>query len=453
MNSTLKGDILEESIFRLFDKLIADGQFWGDSKACKVYRKKGYYSRDREKDIIFDLSIEYVLPGAARYSMVTLIECKNYSHSVPVDDVEEFFAKAQQVAAGNSKLVLASTAAFQEGAIRFARSKGIGLLRYFDASNFKWDLHRSPSTGSLPWSPNQDEIHKGLTQQDFESTCFEFYLQSPSGATNSLWDFFLSLHSAVSLTPNEWRAIRSRKRKPDFIVPFLERDEIEERSAMVLRRNGYSRGAVSLEAICSRERENVGLVVNRVGLSASEGNSRSILGRIAFDPLVIEIYEQPIDNAGRERFTLAHELAHHFLGHSKYMVRESCDEANLSLSDEAGILAPDITRMEIQANAFAGSLLMPKEKIIADFKTLRRWFGIIDRGHGELYLDDQPCNYQNYERVTRELMAHYRVSREAVAIRLAQLGLLRDVRTKRWLNPAILGTTSLAGNLVANYRN
>jgi Zn-dependent peptidase ImmA (M78 family) len=231
----------------------------------------------------------------------------------------------------------------------------------------------------------------------------------------------------------------------------LERDEIEERSAAVLRRNGCAQGEVSLEAICSRERKNVGLVVNRVSLSGSGTSPRSILGKISFDPLVIEIYEQELVNVGRERFTLAHELAHHFLGHSKYMVRESCDETNLSLSDEVSILAPDIARMEIQANVFAGSLLMPRERIIADFKALRRWLGIIDRGHGELYLDDQPCNYQNYERVTRELMIHYGVSREAVAIRLEQLGLLRDVRSKRWLNPAALGATSLAGYLVANY--
>jgi Zn-dependent peptidase ImmA (M78 family) len=450
MNTTHKGDILEENIFRLFVKLIAAGQFWGDSKACRPYRKKGYYSRDREKEIIFDVSIEYVLPGAAKYSMVTLIECKNYSHPVPVDDVEEFFAKAQQVAAGNSKLVLASTAAFQEGAIRFAKSKGIGLLRYFDASNFKWELHRSPSIGSLPPTESRDEVYKGLTLQDFQSVCFEFYLQSPNGATNSLWDFFDDLHSTVLLAQNEWREIRNRKGKPNLTIPFLGRDEIEERSAIILRRNGYTCGAVALDAICSQENRDAGLVVNRVDSGDFKENPYSILGKISFDPLVIEIYEQPLLNVGRERFTLAHELAHHFLGHSKYMVKESCDEANFSLSDMMNMLAPDIARMEAQANVFAASLLMPRERIIADFKTLRQWLRIIDRGHGPLYVDDQPCNWQNYERVTGELMTQYKVSREAVAIRLEQLGLLRDVRSKRWLKPEKLGATSLGSNSVAN---
>jgi Zn-dependent peptidase ImmA (M78 family) len=452
MNSTLKGDVLEESIHRLFVKLIAAGQFWGDPKACITYRKKGYYSRDREKNIIFDVSIEYVLPGASRYSMVTLIECKNYSHPVPVDDVEEFFAKAQQVAAGNSKLVLASTAAFQEGAIKFAKSKGIGLLRYFDASDFKWELHRSPSIGSLSHASNRDEVYKGLTLQNFQSTCFEFYLQSPEGLTNSLWDFFDGFQSTVSLCPKEWYAIRNRKGKPNFRVPFLERNEIEERSAAILRQSGYSSGAVSPDAICAQEERSVGLVVKRVASNGSEANPYPVLGKISFDPLVIEICEQPSPNAGRERFTLAHELAHHFLGHSEYMLRESCDESNLSLSNVVYIIAPDIARLETQANVFAASLLMPRDRMIADFKALRRYLGIIDRGHGELFLDDQPCNYQNYERVTRELMNYYRVSREAVTIRLEQLGLLTDVRSEKLVNATELGATSFAEDLVAKIR-
>ena len=60
-----------------------------------------------------------------------LIECKNYSHAVPVDYAEEFFAKVQQVAAANVKAVIASTASFQwePGNSRDLRESG-----YFDTS-------------------------------------------------------------------------------------------------------------------------------------------------------------------------------------------------------------------------------------------------------------------------------------------------------------------------------
>jgi len=69
------------------------------------------------------------LPGSREYSALVLIECKNYGHPVPVDDVEEFFAKVQQVAAANAKATIASTASFQSGAREFAKSKGMGLIR------------------------------------------------------------------------------------------------------------------------------------------------------------------------------------------------------------------------------------------------------------------------------------------------------------------------------------
>ena len=65
MNTTLKGDLLEGYIFDLFSQQIAAGDFWGNAKNCKIFQKKGYYSKDREKNIIFDVSIEFYLPGAS----------------------------------------------------------------------------------------------------------------------------------------------------------------------------------------------------------------------------------------------------------------------------------------------------------------------------------------------------------------------------------------------------
>jgi 16S rRNA A1518/A1519 N6-dimethyltransferase RsmA/KsgA/DIM1 with predicted DNA glycosylase/AP lyase activity len=126
-SSNQKGDALEQLIFDLFQAEINDGRFWAKQENCKIFRKKGYYSKDREKEIIFDVSIEIFLPNATEYSSLVLIECKNYGHRVPVDDTEEFFAKVQQVAAANSKAIIASTASYQSSALAYAKSKGIGL--------------------------------------------------------------------------------------------------------------------------------------------------------------------------------------------------------------------------------------------------------------------------------------------------------------------------------------
>jgi hypothetical protein len=431
MNTTLKGDLLEGYIFDLFSQQIAAGDFWGNAKNCKIFQKKGYYSKDREKNIIFDVSIEFYLPGSSQYSLVTFIECKNYSHSVSVDDVEEFFTKTQQVAASNSKAIIASTASFQSGAMTFARSKGIGLLRYFDSSNFKWELNRSPSTSAYSdVNTSYDMILDGLSVPDFVSNVFDLYMQSPTGLTNSAWDFFEKLLNDTNIPSEKLDSIRNQKGRPSPLVPFLEQAILEKRSLSILRDIGYQDGEVSLHAICAREATQCGLVVKRTAHLEHPHSKNTILGQICFAPLEIRLYDQPILNSGRERFTLAHELAHHFLGHSKYMFREVCEEDDFALPRTGSTLEPDIARLEYQANIFASCLLMPKDGFVQNFARITQWLGIANRGFGALYVDDQHCNQQHYLKVTHELMGHYGVSRAAASIRLESLGLLRFYRTE-----------------------
>lgn len=429
MNTTQKGDALEEKIYSYFSSQIAEDLFPWKNQYCKIFRRKGYYSRDRERDIVFDVSIECYLPGATEYSFVWLIECKNYSGPVPVDDIEEFYTKAQQVAPANGKAIMASTSAFQTGGLNFARNKKMGLLRYFDASRVKWELFRSPAACAPPAKEADFErILAGLTFQDFENSAFDLYMQCAIGPTNSFWDFAECMLSDFMLTNRQSAAMRNFKGRPCRIVPYLDLESIEAKSLDYLRDIGYSGGPVSLDDICSHEAARSGLKITIDATPEENENRESALGRILFSPLEIKIYKQSVPNVGRDRFTLAHELAHHLLSHGSYMLSELCDDGDFALRRDSHALAPDIVRMEYQANIFASSLLMPKACFVGDFRRLTKWLHITDRGFGELFLDGQLCNYQNYEKVTRELMKRYDVSRSAVTIRLESLGLLHDVR-------------------------
>jgi len=430
MNTTLTGDLLEKEIFELFERLIATDQFISNSKHCKVFQKKGYFSKDRGSDIIFDVSIEFYLPGVTQYSLVMLIECKNYSSAVPVSDIEEFYAKVQQVASANAKAVLASNAAFQSGTRYFAESKGIGLLRYFDPSSFKWELHRSPSVNSLAtYDSIRENVLEGLSLINFSSKFFDLYLQSPTGnLTNSLRDFVSDTFAVSSFTTMQIKSISNRNRKPSHQVPYLSHDELEKYSLQILHEIGYCNGEVSLEDICARESDRAGLLVRMDASIEQVGLPHSPLGQISFAPLEILIYKQSVENTGRDRFTLAHELAHHLLSHSKYLSREFCDDTDFSLQRVGLSAYPDLARLEYQANYFAACLLMPKASFIRDFRVLVDQLGISNRGYGDLFVDDQPCNQQNYLTVTRELMTRYGVSRAATSIRLEGLKLLHDAR-------------------------
>ena len=53
-NTTRKGNALEKRIFEYFQAEIAADRFWAKKANCKVFSKKGYRSRDRNTEIVFD---------------------------------------------------------------------------------------------------------------------------------------------------------------------------------------------------------------------------------------------------------------------------------------------------------------------------------------------------------------------------------------------------------------
>lgn len=426
MNTYQIGDSLEEKIFDLLSREIQEDRFYLRSSSCKIFRKKGYYSSSREKEIIFDVSIEVYLPSAPVYSMLILVECKNYTHPVPVNDVEEFWAKIEQVGVCNTKGVLATNAAFQVSALSVAKSKGIGYLRYFEDSQHKWELYRSPSASARPPSVYAPEdILAGLRNENFYSVVYDLYMLSPSGPTNALWDFIEDLVRETNLNPKEIGLISNDRSRQRSHVPFKEKYQLEEISFNVLNSIGYSFGEVKLEDLCAIEFERSGLLV-LLNQQHSVETEASHLGQISFENLEIKIFTH--SNPARERFTLAHELGHYFLGHGEYLRQEFCEESDFSLNRSELSNGSGISRMEFQANYFAASLLMPQKNFLSDFRKLTNALAINDRGHGQLYVDDQPCNIQTYEILTNHLMQHYGVSRAAVTIRLTSLGVLNDKR-------------------------
>lgn len=428
-NSATIGAALEQAIYDFFLTEINAGRFFAKPECCKVRKKPKYHSRDRGGEITFDVSIELFLPGASEFSSVVIIECKNYTHPVPVDDVEEFFAKVQQVAAANAKAVLASTASFQAGTQEFARSKGIGLLRYFDKMNFKWELRRSPSGAVRGRGATADsEVRAGLSTPDHQSSVFDMYLQSPTRYTNSLSDFLEDLLLDQALSPGQLRAITNVQAKPSGVVPFVGKETLENVASRVHQDISYLSGRVALDRVCDTERDRSGLVLKLDAEPSSDFVEREILGRITFDPPTIEVFRQASPNVGRNRFTLAHELAHYLLGHGDHMVREYCQDDDFSIESGQAPDGTDIKRMEFQANYLASSLLLPKHNVIEDFHGLVAKLGLSNRGYGLLYVDKQPCNIQSFETISAHFMTEYGVSRTAATLRLQALGLLRDNR-------------------------
>lgn len=430
MNTTKKGDALEIAVFNLLKAQIDADRFFARKDCCRIFRRKGYYSEKRKSNIVFDISIEISLPGATDYSVLILVECKNYAKIIPVDDVEEFSAKIEQVGEANTKGIFISNNALQSGALSYCKSQGMGVARYFNGQDLKWELRRSASASFAGKSAADDvEAYMGLTLPDYKSSMFELYMQSPSGATNSV-NIFLEgvvFHGLAKNDPLR-RLPRPRTKRPD-VVPYLKMAELEEIAHDALASIGSDPdvGQVDLEQLCARHPAAKGLKLLRTALEPDAAPNHP-LARITFEPLAIELFEMAGSNSGRDRFSLAHEISHLLLGHGKYLKAEWRDDADNESIEGIHDDGTALKRMEIQANYLASCLLMPRKRFKKAFYEQLEIRGIQNKGFGPLFVDTQECNLSNYYGVTAQLMAQFGASRAAVAIRLAGMGLINDAR-------------------------
>lgn len=430
MSTVEVGNKFENRMYEWLSTEIESDRFYFKKELCRIYKKKGYYSNDRKKDIIFDIAIEVFMPNADHFSHLVLIECKNYNHSVPVDDVEEFFQKTQQISGANLKAIVASTNSFQSGTVNFARSKGVGLCRYYDPSKLEFVLHRSPSgivNSDLAFNENSS-AYRAIRLEEFRSIYFDFYGYINDINTASSLSFFekIILKGLDASQKEKVRKYRNTGKNDASVVPYVEISDIEKRAFGLLESIEYESGAVAetdlSEFISAKYKFSVGCDVE-IG---NEG-----LGSIDFQNRRICVDDKECGSKERIRFTLAHEFGHLVLDHYKYMSGEILREYNLSDDAGAGIGIADFKRLEWQANQFASLLLMPTKSFLNDFVAALEMFEIPNIGFGALYLDGQPCNQDNFYRVSSLLKNRYQVSQQAIKIRLKSLGLLKE-RSGAW---------------------
>ena len=161
-----KGATYEQDVLNLVLGELSRGNLAIDPKLARGRHKPAYFSRDRDKNIVFDVSIEVFRKAAAEPYLIWIWECNNYGHTFPVDDVEEFHAKLSQVGADRTKGTMITPVGFDVGAVQFARSKGIGLCRWIPEDSLVYLMEDSSG-------PQDSDILCALTTPD--TTVFRFY--------------------------------------------------------------------------------------------------------------------------------------------------------------------------------------------------------------------------------------------------------------------------------------
>lgn len=162
----------------------------------------------------------------------------------------------------------------------------------------------------------------------------------------------------------------------------LHQSEIEQRAKEILRQHGLLSVPVDPVTLANRE----GIKVSNA-IFADEGVS----GMVAKRANDVAFYINQNDAPFRKRFTIAHELGHHFLhliGDGEFVDTK----VDLFRDSES---TPGKT-VEVQANQFAAALLMPADLVKEAYQETRE---------------------------LSELARQFKVSEEAMAIRLARLGL------------------------------
>lgn len=185
----------EKRIFEVINKTLNEEKLGLLPSSCKVFIDKGYYSKDRDKDIKADISIEVYVENATEPSVIWIWECKDYKGSISVDEIEEFHAKLEQIGADKTKgTLITSNGAFQKSSINYAKSKGIGLARLMPNDQVSWELYMMLPDMLNESRSNRNNTFRALTQTRYMAEKHNFFsLTSDSKLTKeySISEFIL----------------------------------------------------------------------------------------------------------------------------------------------------------------------------------------------------------------------------------------------------------------------
>jgi hypothetical protein len=435
-SSVAKGNRFEQQVFLLLKRWVQSPDAWVNHANCRLYKKKGYFSTDRDDNIEIDISIECGIPSREGYAQLIAVECKNYSHPVPVNDIEEFNDKLRQIAGKNVKGMVFTTQGFQDGAVRVALKQGIALARVLPDDQVEWVLQRAPAAISPRESKDRHnaEVLRALIEPSYIGRSEMFFgiagrtiSTSPYRLLNSLVD------PEIRKAGRRTAELASVKRTRSRLVPFMGLQVIEERaSKMRGHLDKLSRGPFDLKSACEyfTSSHRVNFVFDEdLGLDSS---GRPILGRLCAPARRVCVDRGLTRDEKRWRFTLCHELGHLVLHRALNLPRVFAAHSETAAGQQLATRAVDpglLGRLEWQANTFASCALMPREHVYDSAVELLTRRSVNNFGHGLIYVDNQRCNLKTFYSITDAICREFNVSRQVATYRLAQLRLLNDQRS------------------------
>lgn len=417
MNTTAKGNKLEDRFYEHLIEQQNSNEPVHDlfiPECCKIYKKKGYFSRDRNGDVELDVTIELFRKGSTERHSIIVFECKNHDSPVQERDIRDFSDKIRDIFPHSAKGVIVTASRLQSGAANVARNRHLGIVKY-DEHGFETEVERKG--GSLA---KNSFIKAQILVDERPARSLKFSAFNDGRFYDSIISFL------NSVDPSFFGVKEPNPDNTKISIPYLSKEEIRNEAQTVRSLINYKEGAVDLIGLCSE----LAIGLDFTGKLVKHANGENVLGSAKFDQKIIEINYH--ENPQRQRFTLAHEIGHFCLGHSKFMRSESIIESDL-MADSPNESSFDFDWLEYQANEFASELLLPTRIFEIALNVGKEQLDIKNRGHGEIYVDDQYCNLSDYYQLLQNLSNYFDVSQQAVEVKLRKIGALTDQRTKSYI--------------------
>ncbi len=391
MNTVKIGDDFENKAYDLIEQALNNKEFGLIPEQCKIYRKKRYPSFRRKKGIVFDLAIEVTPPKADRPTLLYLVECKNYSSKIPVDDVALFASYISEIDGYTVKGVFIANNKLQSGAIEEIVSHGMMLIEVdedeYTIVLYKNKLLRNQKKEEADFD---DEIRKLI-----ENALLPAKINGLKRLSSAIIDD-IACHFLNEFNPNILEYA--------LTTPLIEITK-------------YLKDEKSISVEYSTLKDNFG---NNV-----LGYFDLLKQRIIINNSIIDTSQFP--------FVLAHEIGHCVL-HSNLKINQTIynnfKDVHFNFFQQSYILKNDKNWIEWQANCFASCLLMPKNSIILRLITIQKALGISKQG--SIFLDNQNCNKKDYMEIVNYLSNFFGVGKISIEYRLNDLGLI--LRPKKEYN-------------------
>ena len=380
MNTTAKGDLLENQVYEILCRIKKSGIY---GRHTQIFKHKKYFYSPTKTYKIIDVSIEqYLEEGDKDPFIIYAFECKNYNRKVDISELEEFDTKLRGIAERAIKGAIVTTVGYSKPSLQFANTKQISLIRIGN-NDFDYILKR--------------EIHDfTYYNQSIEQLCNNskktcvFY-------NNEFLSIIDLLHvNGVSINFDNI-----------FKVPYLTFRGIEDKVCSFRDTYGIS------------VNDTIDTILQKCNLTLWYHNLPEImLGKLQINDNSVYVNSSLKTNLKRRNFTIAHEIGHWYL-HSQ-LLKDSIESYGDTL-ETTGFMDKTEQRLEMQANYFASILLIPKEIIQNELGEILEKYDI---RRLPIYVDTQKCNISNYHIIVGEFAQKHNLSKKVVAYRLMDLKLL-----------------------------